>query len=192
MNRFFQIITVAALATFSACAGVLSFDTNSSYLTFGLQTGKSITYVNGDILTYSPISTTLGSVPSGYPFGSLILSCQGGGTTCGPDLLTGTNLALIFNQTAPIAGIGTINSSSFSGSITGTTTSQDAKVTWLNPSVNIGPVNYTITNSPLNLVNAAAGGTTTIQGFVATPEPGSILLMSSGLAGLFFARRRRA
>lgn len=208
MNRFLMIIALAGLATLSVSAGTVTFDTTGSQLCIGaIGCGTTSVTFGNTIISYNAVATPVVTTPTFADFGYLSTSCVGGGTSCSlSGLPAGLALYLNINQTVPASGSAGLSSGMITGSISGSGSS--AFVNWNGlPSVSItaGGVttSYAIVTSPLAIVppstNNCPGcsvqptGSTTIQGHItqsSTPEPGSILLLSTGLLGLGFARKR--
>jgi hypothetical protein len=206
MNRFLMIIALAGLATLSVSAGTVTFDTTGSQLCIGAIGCGTTSVTFGDtILTYNAVATPIVTPPSNVDLGYLSTSCVGGGTSCTlSGLPAGLALYLNINQTVPASGSAGISSGMITGSISGS--GSTAFISWGGlPSVSIVAgsltTTYAIANSPLAIVPPSTNncpactiqpsGATTIQGnLTQSPEPGSILLLSTGLLGLGFARKR--
>jgi hypothetical protein len=151
--------------------------------------------VGGVSVAFVPLpDTTVDADPATYAsLGSLVVSCVGGGTSCGSASLAGLNLYLTVSQSTPSGGTATLVTGALSGSISGK--SSAATITW--PTLNsatIGAVTYSIANNFLVLVPPSSNaGTTTIQGNIsAVPVPAGAWLFGSALGLLAFRRRRTA
>ena len=211
MKCSFLLIALCSLAAVSATAGTINFDTTGSQLCTGAIGCGSTTVTFGQtIITYRPNLGETESTPSFVNLGSLVISCVGGGTACASNAVpTGLTLYVNVNQTAPPAGSGFISGGGIAGTLSGT--SSTALITWapgakvdISTSGNV-TTTYAILNPILGLVPPAnnncgpscaiqPSGLTTIQGQVTqtAPEPGSILLLSTGMAGFLLARKRRS
>lgn len=110
------------------------------------------------------------------------------------------SFTLNVNQTQPNSGVGI-----FLGSITGTVSSSPnnfSSLIWTpNKTVDIGPVDYLMVfdqigpaaNTGLSIPINNSRGINALVTTTATPEPGTIALVVTGLAGLIpVARRRKA
>ena len=204
MKKIMFLFSVAMLFAMVASAGTVTYNTgagsslclNNAGLAACQAAGTTTqTYANGTIITYLPqITSTVNAITSGN-IGQIQISCVGGGTACGLDTVSGATslvLKININQTVPSVGAGAITTSSITGTIGGTGGSTN--LNWSVLSTTIGIVTYSVANNPLTLVPASSNsGITSIQALIVdSPEPGSILLMSAGLAGLLVARRRRS
>ena len=190
-----------ALAT-SAQAQAVTYSTTASQLcvgsgscgvasqTIGGGTGVTLTFMGIASSTVIANPTTIGS------FGELVMSCVGGGTTCGDQSLAGLKLTLNISQSAPTMGVGSIFDGVISGTLSGTASS--AFITWSGSNaVNIGDITYSVLNTPLGLVPPSVnGGVTSVQALITNratvvPEPSTYALMSAGLITLFGIARQR-
>ena len=214
MKKFFLALALAAFASVGSMFGAtVQFNTNNTSLCTdgtGACTNQFVIFGGGTLrLTYNPITTgLLNADPIASPtFGSLLLECgdftvntagAASNTSCASQPLpSNLNLYLRFTQVLPEPGSGQINSSSIVGTIGGN--SGSATITWLTPSTTINTTNfsisYRVTNNPLNIVNPAGGGVTSIQGEVRdnmVPEPSTYAMLGSALLGLGLLRRRKA
>ena len=196
---------LAALMATAATAGTISYNTTGSTLSCGAAAGcvqNTSTSVTLGGLTFT-YNAGLGSnvvTPSIINLGNIVTTGSGSMTSA-----AGLQLSININSTPP-GGNGAIPNGLISGTIS--TNASTAIITFSPnntttgfgtlPGVNIGGVaTYQVLNTSLGLQAPTVGnplGQTTIQGTVTstTPEPGSMLLLSSGLIGVYLTRKKVA
>ena len=184
-------LSIALFAIFAAGqtvvkAGPITFSTTGS-IGGG---GNSMTFGSGGNttqITFTGVNSTVDANP--FTFASLG-EFQTVVTGSGAAITPGTTFTLTINQTVPSAGTGFLQAT-INGTIT--QNSSTGLVTFSVSSTTINGVTYSLTNNPLPLVPPSTNnGVTSVQAQItAVPEPATMILLGTGLAGAAASIRKR-
>lgn len=183
-------MSIALLAIFAAGqtiaqADPVTFSTNGSFN----GGGNSIVFGGGAntlTINFTGVNSNV-NTPTFASLGEFQTIVAGSGAT----ITGGTTFTLNITQTVPSAGSGFL-----AGTITGTISQNQSSglVTFTVSSATINGVTYSLTNNPLPLVPPSTNnGVTTVQAQItsAVPEPATMILLGTGLAGVAASIRKR-